>query len=122
VGANLVPDHPEAVFPGAPWAGWLAASALMVGEALTIISVLGIILFYFPLLEGRWGQTAGKRLLGLRVLREDGLPIGYKQAFIRRISFYFEILPIDALFILFSPRRQRAFDQVAGTVVVHTRR
>jgi hypothetical protein len=44
VGANAVPDHPEALFPGAAWAGWLAASALMVGEALTIISVLGIIL------------------------------------------------------------------------------
>lgn len=119
VASGWVPAHPEAVVPGAPWAGWLLGGGLVVGELLTILSVLGVILFYFPLLEGRSGQTPGKRLLGLRVLGEDGLPINYRQAFIRRISFYFEILPIDALFIPFSPRRQRAFDQVARTVVVH---
>jgi uncharacterized RDD family membrane protein YckC len=57
-------------------------------------------------------------LLGLRVLREDGLPINYMEAFLRRISYYFEVLPVDALFIPFTSKRQRAFDIVARTIVV----
>lgn len=85
-------------------ASWVAAGALA--------------LAYFPLLEGRFGQTPGKRLLGLRVIKENGLPIGYKEAIIRRLSLFFEIWPFDAAFILFTEKRQRAFDIVAKTVVV----
>jgi uncharacterized RDD family membrane protein YckC len=110
--SNLVPEHPEGF-------GW-AWGALLIG--LTIVlgaACVGVILLYFPLLEGRFGQTPGKRLLGLRVLKENGLPIGYKEAVLRRLSFYFEIIWIDALFIPFTEKRQRAFDIVARTVVVH---
>ena len=63
--------------------------------------------------------TVVKRLLGLRVLKETGLPIGYKEAFLRRLSLYLEIIAVDALFILFTARRQRAFDIVARTIVIH---
>jgi len=34
-------------------------------------------------------------------------------------SYYFEVLPVDALFILFTDRHQRAFDIVVRTIVVH---
>jgi uncharacterized RDD family membrane protein YckC len=70
------------------------------------------------LLEGRFGYTPGKRLLGLRVLGEDQLPVGYKESVLRRLSFYFNILPVDALFIFFTAKKQRAFDIVARTIVV----
>ncbi len=108
---NLVPQHPV----GADWVVGAIILALFTGLAL---AALGIFLLYFPILEARFGQTVGKRLFGLRVLKENGLPIGYKEAFLRRLSFYFEILPVDALFIPFSAKRQRAFDQIAGTVVI----
>jgi uncharacterized RDD family membrane protein YckC len=88
---------------------------LIVGIAL---AVAGILLFYFPLLEGRFGQTPGKRLLGLRVVKESGTAIGYKEAFMRRLSFYFEFVALDALFIPFTDKRQRAMDIVAKTVVI----
>jgi uncharacterized RDD family membrane protein YckC len=88
---------------------------MTIGAAL---GAIGLILFYFPILEGRFGTTPGKRLLRLRVLMESGLPIGYKEAFLRRLSYYFEFLPVDMLFIFFTEKRQRAMDIVARTIVI----
>lgn len=92
---------------------------------LLIISLaamlVGLVILYFPILEGRFGQTAGKRLLGMRVIREAGGAIGYKEAFLRRLSFYFNaavLLLVDSLFIVFTEKHQRAFDIVAKTVVI----
>jgi len=109
--SNRVQPSPQGLdyVTGALWIALAVSCAL---------STVGIILLYFPILEGRFGWTPGKRLFGLHVLKENGLPIGYKEAFLRRISFYFEVLPVDALFIPFTARRQRAFDIVARTVVV----
>jgi uncharacterized RDD family membrane protein YckC len=84
----------------------------------TILVMLGIVLLYFPILEGRFGQTIGKRLLKLHVLKESGVRIGYKEAFIRRLSYYFDFLLVDSLFIFFTSKKQRAFDVIARTVVV----
>jgi uncharacterized RDD family membrane protein YckC len=110
--SNIVPQHPEGLWENL--AGGAAILAVLVGANACIAMVLA----YFPLLEGRFGRTLGKRLLGLRVRSEDGLPASYWQAFLRRLSFYFEILPIEALFMPFHPRRQRWFDILAKTVVV----
>jgi uncharacterized RDD family membrane protein YckC len=42
-----------------------------------------------------------------------------KETFLRRISMYIKILTIDALFIPFNEKKQRAFDMVAKTVVIY---
>ncbi len=78
----------------------------------------GVFLLYFPLAEARFGRTPGKAALGLRVVRENGLPIGYKEAFLRRLSFFFNIFWLDAIFVFFTEKRQRAFDIIAKTVVI----
>ena len=110
--SNLVPPHPVTALD-------YAIGGMLIFLVLAcILAVLSLVLLYFPVLEGRFGQTAGKKLLWLAVRREDGLPIGYKEAFVRRISYYLDILPFDALFIPFTARKQRAFDLVARTVVV----
>lgn len=111
VSINLVPRNPTGL-------DWLTGALLLALVASAALVVMGLFLLYFPILEGRYGQTAGKHLLGLKVLKENGLPAGYKEAFIRRLPFYFRILPIDALFIPFTDKRQRAFDLVARTIVV----
>lgn len=89
------------------------AFAILLGLSATAAAML-----YFPLLEGRFGKTPGKHLLGLRVRGEGGGPIGYGAAVLRRLSLYFEILVLDALFVPFTAKKQRAFDLVAKTVVV----
>ncbi len=112
---NYVPPHPTGI------------QNVLGGVVILLILIsanacIAILLAYFPLLEGRFGQTLGKRLFGLYVLAEDGLPAGYGKAILRRLSFYFEILPIDALFIFFNPKHQRGFDILANTIVVEGRK
>lgn len=110
--ANLVPERNPVGFE-IVWGAFLIALLIALG-----LAIVSMILLYFPILEGRFGRTVGKALLKLRVLKENGLPVGYKEAFLRRLSFYFEIFAVDALFIPFTPKKQRAFDIVAKTIVV----
>lgn len=106
-----VPRHPTGL-------GYLSGGLIILLAFSCGLAAIGTILAYFPLLEGRFGQTLGKHLMKLRVLTEKRLPIGYKEAILRRLSFYFEILPVDAIFIFFSDKKQRAFDTIARTIVV----
>jgi uncharacterized RDD family membrane protein YckC len=108
----LVPAHPATLWENI-WGGGLILLLVISANA-----AIAMILAYFPLLEARFGQTLGKRLLHLRVCAENGLPVGAWQAVLRRLSFYFEIFPIDALFVFFNPKKQRGFDILARTVVV----
>ena len=112
--ANFVPRSAEnlGVFTGA----LLIAIAVSSG-----LGVLGALLLYFPLAEARFGQTLGKRLLRLRVVKENGLPIGLREALLRRLPYYFRFIVPDALFIPFTQKRQRAFDVIARTVVIEER-
>ena len=77
---------------------------------LLFLALMGIWVFYFPLLEAHSGKTLGKHLMRIRVVRENGGPIGLGQAFVRRLSLFFEMLWIDALFIPFTDKKQRALD------------
>jgi len=86
---------------------------------LLFLALLGLGIFYFPLLEAHFGKTLGKHLMRIRVVREDGSPIGLGQAFVRRLSFYFDFLWVDALFVPFTDKKQRALDIIAKTVVAH---
>jgi uncharacterized RDD family membrane protein YckC len=43
---------------------------------------------YFSLIEAGSGQTIAKRLLGIRVVSEDGSPLTLQQALMRRVPFY----------------------------------
>lgn len=84
---------------------------------IVIVSVAYAIA-YFPLLEARYGQTLGKRLFGIAVVKTAGTAVRLPGALIRRIPRLFNISLLDALFAAFTARRQRAFDIVAGTIVV----
>jgi uncharacterized RDD family membrane protein YckC len=109
---NLVPQHPVTRIDY--FIGILCIGAVII-FALTAV---GLLILYFPLLEGRFERTIGKRLMRLRVMKENGLPIGFKEAFLRRLPFYFEFWPVDGLFIFFTEKHQRGFDIVARTIVV----
>ncbi|MGD0806200.1 MAG: RDD family protein [Anaerolineales bacterium] len=113
--SNVVPQHPLGLLEN------ILGGIVILFVLISANACIAIILVYFPLLEGRFGQTLGKRLFGLVVRSEDGLPAGYGKAILRRISFYFEILPIDALFIPFNPKHQRGFDILARTIVVRAK-
>lgn len=95
----------------------------LVGLA-SLVSAVIIIFGYYIFLEGHYGYTIGKYLLGLRVLRTNGTKIGYKEAILRNISKYIDnLIIIDTLIMLifFYNEKQRGFDRIANTMVVHLR-
>ncbi|MDH3206613.1 MAG: RDD family protein, partial [Gemmatimonadota bacterium] len=66
------------------------------------------------------GQTLGKRLLGLRVVRLDGLPINWWVAFERAggyaAGFATGLLGFAQIF--WDANRQAIHDRIVGTVVI----
>ena len=107
-----------------------AAAVVLVAMVTTLyflVVVLGITLGYYALLEGYRGQTVGKMLFGLEVVREDtGAVPGPKAAAFRALM----LLLADAQFlgivglaaILLTEKHQRIGDMAAGTLVVHKAR
>ena len=89
---------------------------------LTVISNLLVGLLYHILLEGTYGQTLGKKLLGIVVVREDGEQCTYTAATIRTVLRFVDWLPVAYLIgfasISLTERHQRLGDLLAGTVVV----
>ncbi len=73
--------------------------------------------------EALWGRTVGKRVLGLRVVAQDGAPIGWMAAITRNLLRTVDMLPfayaLGLLSSLFDRNGRRLGDLVAGTVVVH---
>jgi uncharacterized RDD family membrane protein YckC len=91
---------------------------------VTIVSDCIVGIGYYIVLEGHFGYTIGKYLLGLRVLKTDGTKIGYKESFLRNLSKYINnLIIIDTLIMLifFNKEKQRGFDKIANTMVVHAR-
>lgn len=96
--------------------------------ALGVLILFLIVWGYFVLFETFWsGQTPGKRIMGLRVIREDGRPVRFFEAFVRnilRLTIDFQPFPSFAVGVvstIFSGKSKRVGDYVAGTVVVKER-
>jgi uncharacterized RDD family membrane protein YckC len=98
--------------------------------AITIIIVFALFAGYFIFFEWLWnGQTPGKKLLKLRVIREDGRPITLWEAIARNLLRIFDAIPgfflpiysIGLVSIFKSSRDQRIGDMFAGTVVIRER-
>src|SRR5712691_9716473 len=100
------------------------------GNALTVL-VLGLFALallivtagYFMLFEILWnGQTPGKRLVGVRVIRENGYPMRPIDAVIRNLVRLVDWLPgaygIGVLTMLLNKRAKRLGDFASGTIVV----
>jgi uncharacterized RDD family membrane protein YckC len=64
------------------------------------------------------GQTVGKRLLGIRVVRESGTRISLGQSIVRQLPMFLQVFWIDAMFALFTERSQRAFEMLSKTRTV----
>jgi uncharacterized RDD family membrane protein YckC len=97
---------------------WLVA----LGILLTFIIFIGYYLFF----EARWnGQTPGKRVTGMRVLKDGGFPIDFRSAVVRNVVRLFDLLPgpyaVGFTSAFFSPEYKRLGDYAAGTVVVRER-
>ncbi|HUJ33409.1 MAG TPA: RDD family protein [Candidatus Acidoferrum sp.] len=107
--------------PGLRWIGNLASQWAV---AFFIIAAFLIYSGYFAFFEAMWnGQTPGKRYAQLRVMKDDGRPIGVYDAITRNLLRAVDSLPfaygIGVISVMISKKKKRLGDFVAGTVVVH---
>ncbi len=84
-----------------------------------LISILGGL--YLVYMEGTTGQTPGKRVLGIRLVREsDGQVMGFGWALVRSVCHILDALPcyLGFLWPLWDEKRQTFADMIMKTVVV----
>jgi uncharacterized RDD family membrane protein YckC len=92
--------------------------------AILILAYFVLMYGYFILFESIWnGQTPGKRLTHIRVIKDSGQPITPIDAVARNLLRLVDQLPfaygIGVMCAWISPQSKRLGDYVAGTVVVH---
>jgi len=87
----------------------LVAGVLLLGIALHVV--------YHTVLVGGCGQTLGKMLMGVAVVRRDGGPAGYGRALLRCVGggLCLLTLGIGRLPVLFTRAHRGLPDLVAGT-------
>jgi uncharacterized RDD family membrane protein YckC len=99
------------------------AGATTLFIALFALAVFAVADGYFMLFEILWnGQTPGKRMVGIRVIRENGYPMRPIDAVIRNVIRIVDWLPgaygIGVLTMLLNKRSKRLGDFASGTIVV----
>ena len=95
--------------------------------AIAILFVFCIYWGYFALFEIFWnGQTPGKRMIGIRVIKDSGRPINAYEAIGRNLLRAVDGLPgmyiIGLVSMMISRRNQRLGDHLVGSIVVHEKR
>ena len=84
-----------------------------------VLAVVFGFLGYTALSEHYSGQTLGKRLMGIHVVRESGARISLAQSFIRQLPLLGSgLIVIDVAFALFTEKKQRAFELITKTRAV----
>jgi uncharacterized RDD family membrane protein YckC len=96
-----------------------------VGIALAIYALLNFAILwgYYMLFEWLWhGQTLGKRIVHIRVVRVDSAPVGFAAVAVRNLVRLVDFLPVGygaGVVTMFCNRQSRRLgDFAAGTLVV----
>lgn len=104
----------------------IGGASRMGGVAVGVFLALAFLLEWFWSIGAEvWfgGASPGKRYVGLRVVRTDGLPVGLTESLLRNLLRPADFLPVfygvGLIASLTSARFQRLGDRVAGTMVVH---
>ena len=76
--------------------------------------------FYFTYCHGVTGQTIGKWLCGLKVIKKNGEPLGLGLAFLRWLGYWVSsfFLCLGFIWIAFSKQKQGWHDKIAGSYVI----
>ncbi|WP_055436616.1 RDD family protein [Lacinutrix algicola] len=97
-----------------------------VGFHMTGLPAFGMMLFgilLWPMSEGIWGQTIGKRILDIKVVTNEFKPIGIGQAFGRFFLGFIDYIFVIGLIIASTNKQnKRIGDMVANTIVIRTKK
>ncbi|MFJ4142272.1 RDD family protein [Pseudomonas sp. NPDC089734] len=94
------------------------------GTGLATLAMFLVTWWYMVLFEVlNQGCTPGKRIMGLRVIQDDGTPIGWASSLIRNLLRVVDMLPfgyaVGAIGCLSHPLFKRLGDLAAGTLVIY---
>jgi uncharacterized RDD family membrane protein YckC len=117
---------------------WIRVGAYMIDGALigsvcmalrfALLDLLAVIVqvalsagYYAVLPVINAGQTPGKMLAGLAIVRDDGTPLTYMHTGVRWVGYLVSGIAMGLGFALaaFTPRKRGVHDYMAGTRVVH---
>jgi uncharacterized RDD family membrane protein YckC len=113
--------------------GWIGSFVIdtfqFMGDTSRLV-VLGLVvlfnfLFYIFYFIGLWmlsGQTLGKYIMGLRIVRTNGERLKFRNAVVRFFGVFLSalMLYLGYIIVLFDNRRQAIHDKLAGTIVVYS--
>jgi len=94
------------------------------GSSSILFITIGLLWLYSTLLEGFNGQSIGKRVIGLKVVRTDGKKMSYDHAAVRNFGKILPLLPFDLIIGRWRIKNCafiRYFDKFAGTTVIDLR-
>lgn len=96
-------------------------------QTLLVVGVFATQWVYWTLAEVLMhGQTPGKRLVGIRVVRVDGSPVGVLESAVRNLVRVVDSLPgiyaVGVLSVLLTRQHRRLGDLLAGTLLVREER
>lgn len=76
---------------------------------------------YFIFLATAGGQTVGKYVMGVRIVSENGKPMGYGKATLRWLGYFVSLIPLGLGFawVVVDDRRRGFHDKIAGTCVIY---
>ncbi len=115
IAANYLGTKPTKANPSSTWV-----------LAFYIIAQFVVTWGYYVIFEGIWdGQTPGKRIMHLRVVRDGGFSITFAASAIRnllRVVDAFGVYLVAIIIALMNSSRKRLGDIVAGTFVVKEER
>ncbi|MDN4545592.1 RDD family protein [Pseudomonas sp. C32] len=94
------------------------------GAGLSSILLFVVSWWYMVLFEVlNQGRSPGKQWMGLRVVQDDGTPIGWSASLLRNLLRFIDLLPfgyfLGAISCLQHPNFKRLGDIAAGTLVIY---
>jgi uncharacterized RDD family membrane protein YckC len=108
--------------------GFLGALSGLGGSSIWLVAAFGIAVFllmfgYFAIFEIIWnGQTPGKRIAGIRVVKDSGRPLTPSETIGRNLLRIVDQLPafyaIGVLVALLNAQNKRLGDFIAGSIVI----
>ncbi|MBS0308451.1 MAG: RDD family protein [Proteobacteria bacterium] len=106
------------------WVMIMVLSGTKLGEGVLMV-LLFVSYWGYPIICEVYfgGRTLGKRVVGIEVLRTNGLPVGWRESTLRNLLLVADFLPLmycsGLLCMLCDSRFRRIGDIVAGTQVVY---
>ncbi len=89
---------------------------------LAIGTFVGLLFIYTSLSEGKSGQTLGKVIAKIKVVKKDGRECTYKASLVRNLVRIFPdglfLYLVGLISMIFSDKSQRLGDYMASTIVV----